>query len=97
MKRISFRQFINTFNFRDFNEGNEDNKIIRINFSLLNDDCSSHHYIDFGVYDFDGGKRARVEKVFSSEILDSYIESIGFAYGFENTVEIYLTKDSVEE
>lgn len=97
MKRITFRQFMNTFNFRDFCEGNEDTRIIRINFSLLNDNCSSHDYIDFGIYDFDGGKRERIEKVFSSEILDSYIESIGFVYGFERTIEIYLTKDSVEE
>ena len=67
MKRITFRQLMNTFNFRDFfdEEGEiEDTEIIRIHMGYER----YTDWFEFGIHDFDRYKMERIEKIFSKEI-----------------------------
>lgn len=97
MNNISFREFINTYNFRYINDlqdnYNFDTQIIRI--YPPSDEMERHNWFEFGVYDFSerSYKQKIIETVLSKEILDSYIETISFNHDYENTVTIYLTKD----
>lgn len=97
MNNISFREFINTYNFRYINDlqdnYNFDTQIIRI--YPPSDEMERHNWFEFGVYDFSerSYKQKIIETVLSKEILDSYIETISFNHDYEKTVTIYLTKD----
>ena len=109
MNRITFEQFIKTFNFRHYvgysNEYKKDiydTKIVRIYLPLLNDDYEyeKNKWFEFGVYDFsdDKYKWEICQKIFSDEILKSYISSIGYnIYDNDLALEIYLSKESKGE
>lgn len=98
MNRITFRQFILTYNFRDINQFNNDDdqfdtSIIRI--YLPNDEFHKHEWFEFGIYDFseDSFKMEMCERIFSKEILDSYIASFEYNDSHENVFTVYLSKD----
>lgn len=99
MKNITFRQFINTFNFRyirdvdgNLNNMANDTRIIRIHLSWLGE-YSYDDWFEFGIYDFDSLKMKRIESIFSKDLLDSYVQSISFVYNNDEEIEIYLTAD----
>lgn len=100
MKKITFRQFVNTYNFR-YCYTNNDNNLINdttiIRIYLPNDDENTRDFwFEFGVYDFcDSSKRKIIERSLSDEIKNSYVDVISYDERFENVVTIYLT--NVEE
>ena len=107
MNRITFEQFIKTFNFRDFagysNEYKKDiydTKIIRIYLPYEYDECKDNEWFEFGVYDFSEKEYTWdiCEKIFNKEILKSYVCSIGYNF-YDNSLalEIYLSKESKGE
>lgn len=97
LKNITFRQFIETYNFRycissdDFNS-----KIIRIYFGELYHTSEDSNWFEFGVYDWDSNKLQRIERVLSSEILNSYIGSINQSLQ-DDSIFITLTKEPYKD
>lgn len=97
MNNISFKEFINTYNFRYVNDLKEnynfDTQIIRI--YPPSDKMERNNWFEFGVYDFSESsyKQKIIETVLSKEILESYVESISYNIDYESVVTIYLTKD----
>lgn len=71
---ISFKTFINTYNFRlPIDCDTFDTKIIRIYFGETSD-----NWFEFGVYDFDSNKWDRCSDILSNKILKSNV--IEFCY-----------------
>lgn len=101
MKRITFKQFIYTYNFRYIADKSkepydEDTTIIRI--YLPSEDCNKDEWFEFGINNFGNNTWKICERIFSKEILESYIESIGYNEDIENVVTVYLTNNKeVEE
>lgn len=79
MKAITFEQFIDTFNFRDFNEyGNNDeekfdSKIVRF---YLDETCRD--WFEFGVYDFGTSSWDIIKRVLNKKIVNSKVMSMTF-------------------
>lgn len=98
-RNIPFKQFIEKYNFCDFDINNKDDtQIIRIQLCDVFDEHNTLDYDDtwfeFGINNFDDKKNKMIEKIFSKEILDSYISSMRV---FENgTLHVNLTKNEVE-
>ena len=106
-KRITFEQFIKTFNFRDYAGYNNefkkdvyDTKIIRIHLPYEYDEYKENEWFEFGIYDFSETeyKWDICKKIFSDEILKSYISSIGYNF-YDSTLalEIALSKEKEGE
>ena len=102
-KRITFEQFIKTFNFRDFagysNEYKKDiydTKIVRIYLPYDYDEYKENEWFEFGIYDFSEKQYTWdiCKKIFNEEILKSYICSIGYNfYNNDLALEISLSKE----
>ena len=105
--RITFEQFIKTFNFRDYagysNEFKKDiydTKIVRVYLPYNYDEHNDNEWFEFGVYDFSEKENTWeiCKKIFNDNILNSYISSIGYNFYDNNlTLEIYLSKESKGE
>ena len=103
-KRITFEQFIKTFNFRDYagysNEFKKDiydTKIIRIYLPCDYDTNKDNEWFEFGVYDFSEKECTWdiCKKVFNDEILKSYVSSIGYnIYDNDLALEVVLSKEA---
>ena len=99
MQNISFRQFMITYNFRQYNDNGEtendkmDCSTIRINYPT-NEEETCHHWFEFGMYDYecDLERIKHFETIFSEHHLNMYISSI-YHKNELNMLEIYLTKD----
>ena len=85
MKSITFKQFMLTYNFRQYNgecesERNKYNtSIIRINYD--DGECTSlYKWFEFGMYDFgcNPSKLELLEIIFSDTILNSYVSDFGY-------------------
>ena len=95
MKRITFKQFIETFNFRDVYENNKketvyDSKVIRIH--LPSEEYEPRKWFELGVYDFYDEEEKILYRALSEEVKNSYIDYIEIKdeenYGY---IEIWLT------
>ena len=103
-KRITFEQFIKTFNFRDYagysNEFKKDiydTKIVRIYLPYDYDEHKDNEWFEFGVYDFSEKEYTwdTCKKVFNDEILKCYVSSIGYnVYDNNLALEICLSKEA---
>ena len=101
MNNITFKQFLSTYNFRNFvgngvNTENEDTQIIRI-YSPTGENgvYSNHHeWIEFGIYDFstDYWKMRIAETFLNEKIMNSYIESFHID-DYTSILYIYLTDE----
>lgn len=98
MDRITFKQFIKAFNFRNIVELDseflkEDTKIIRIYLSYADDYGDMNSWFEFGVSEYSNNmlKCDICKKIFNKEILDSYIENISVCP--KGTIEIFLIKE----
>ncbi len=95
MKRITFEQFVKSYNFRCCtnnpakpNNCDYDTGIIRIYF----DDCTNHDWFEFGIYDFGLNTWENTKKVLNPTILNMYIEQ--FRYDADaDSFNVYLTED----
>lgn len=98
MENITFKQFIATYCFRSIDKNSRsgelsdfgDTQIIRIHLDTENSD----DWFDFGIYNFGttGYKLDNIDKIFSEEILKSYIDQISTKeYSVWSIVEIWLT------
>lgn len=98
MKRITFKQFLMTYNFRHYRDElveKEDSTIIRIYPGPNYRRC---FWFDFGVYNF-GEKEFTYEiikTIFNDNILNSYINDFGYNVN-SDIIEIYLTDRSDED
>lgn len=99
MNRITFKQFIETFDFINIielsnKELRQDTKIVRIYFPYDYRDINS--WFEFGVSDFSDNmpKWDICKKIFSKEILDSYVTQISVLNNknYEDTLTIFLAK-----
>lgn len=92
MNRITFEQFIKTFNFRELNEyattehEKLNTKIIRIYFNNKQDS-----WFEFGVYDFGMHTWELVQKILSKEICKSYVDAMSYNTNL-NVLEVYLQR-----
>ena len=99
-KSITFRQFIETFNFRLYNTYGEtdnekyDTKIIRIYTS--DDVCKSNNWFEFGIFDFGGDTWEFTKTVLSERIYNSEISGITYNTSTDK-LEIYLKYDCNKE
>lgn len=100
MKFIPFEQFIDNYNFIAFkdNAGNiDDTQIIRIYLCDVYDEHETLYYSDawfeFGVHesDYKNMKMKIVKKIFSKEILNSYVTN--FRVDDYGTLHISLSKE----
>lgn len=106
-ERITFEQFIKTFNFRDYagysNEYKKDiydTKIVRIHLPYDYDEYKDDEWFEFGVYDFSEKEYTWdiCKKIFNEKILKSYVCSIGYNfYDNDLALEICLSKESKGE
>lgn len=94
---ITFKQFIEKYNFRYINDiqndrYNFDTTIIRI--YPDKEGAGRDYWFEFGVYDFSETKYKMdiCEKVLTKEIMDSYVQTISCNPELEKVVTIYLTK-----
>lgn len=101
MRRITFKQFVETFNFRDVYKNNEredvyDSKIIRIH--LPSEELEQHKWFELGVNDFSCEKREILGRALSEEVKNSYVDEISIKneenYGY---IEIWLSKEENKE
>lgn len=105
--RITFEQFIKTFNFRnyagysnEFKKDIYDTKIVRLYLPCSYDEYNDNEWFEFGVYDFSEKENTWeiCKKIFNDNILNSYIESIGYNIYDDNlALEISLSKESKGE
>lgn len=100
MKRITFKQFIETFNFRNTDGKTEDTDIIRIHIPKKDDEIyTTYDWLELGVYDFsDIGKQKVLTYALSDNIKNSYIEEIRVTNDEEwkkGYLEIYLTNEEI--
>lgn len=101
MRRITFKQFLETFNFRDVYENNKredeyDSKIIRIH--LPSEEFEQHKWFELGVNDFSCEKGEIIGRALSEEVKNSYVDEISIKneenYGY---IEIWLSKEENKE
>ena len=102
-ERITFEQFIKTFNFRDFAGYNNDFKkdvldtrIIRIYLPYEYDEYKENEWFEFGINDFSETefKWDICKKIFNNDILNSYVATIQYnLYDVELALEVYLSKE----
>lgn len=101
MRRITFKQFLETFNFRDVYENNKredvyDSKIIRIH--LPSEEFEQHEWFELGVNDFSCEKGEIIGRALSEEVKNSYVDEISIKneenYGY---IEIWLSKEENKE
>lgn len=104
MEKITFEQFIKTFNFRNYAGYNQafkedifDTYIIRIYLPKPNE---KNNWFEFGVYDM-GSKYNTwdiCKKIFNKEILKSYIDCIQYnKLDCELAIEVFLTEEKEME
>ena len=108
MNRITFEQFIKTFNFRDYAGYNSafkkdvyDTKIIRI-YLPINEEVNSKDsdWFEFGIYDFTEKEYMwnLCKIIFNDNILKSYVSGIQYnVYDSGLSLQIYLSKESKGE
>lgn len=96
MKNITFKQFLNTYNFRnvlDSTEEGMDTAIVRI-YPDLDNEYSEHRWFEFGLYDYSESswKRDIANLCLSKEVMESYISSF---YVNEKTgvLHVWLTME----
>lgn len=96
MNNITFKQFLNTYNFRnvlDSTDEGMDTAIVRI-YPDFDDKYNEHKWFEFGLYDYSESswKASIAEQCLSKEIVNSYISSF---YVNEKTgiLHIWLTKN----
>lgn len=94
MENITFKQFLITYSFKLTNADEIDNfddtQAIRIHLPMENKD----NWFDFGIYDYGTKeqKLEKLEKIFTEDILNSYIDTISTkVYSTYCMVEIFLT------
>ena len=102
-ERITFEQFIRTFNFRDFAGYNNefkkdvlDTRIIRIYLPYDYDEYKEGAWFEFGINDFSETdyKWGLCEKIFSDDILNSYVATIQYnLYDVDLALQVYLSKE----
>lgn len=99
MKAITFKQFMLTYNFRQYNnecrfENDKYNTdTIRIKYKKDNS-VFDYDWFEFGIYDFGGNykKLEQIKEIFSEKILNMYVD--GFSYNEDLGVfEVYLSDD----
>lgn len=102
MERITFKQFIYTYNFRYVNNKRKDpyyhdTQIIRI--YPPNESDYTENWFEFGVNDFSNKDYTWgiCKNILNSEILDSYVDTIQYNDDFQDVVTIYLTKNKKVE
>lgn len=89
--RITFEQFINTFNFKDyFDIKKEDTKIIRIYLPISDKEDDFSNWFEFGINDFHEDKINNCRLIFSEKIFSSFVETIEEN---NNIFTIYLTEE----
>ena len=110
MRNITFKQFIQTYNFRDINDTKrlpngeyaEDTKTIRIYLPKIYDDFDlESKWIEFGIYDF-GTNKYKIqicEEFLSDDILNSYVDEIKVEENGEwrEIIKVYLTQDKEDD
>ena len=91
MKKITFEQFIQTYNFRrTYEDLTYDTKIIRV---YLSD--KADNWFEFSIYDFDSEKWIKCLNILSSKVLDSEISS--FSWDDNNNVfSVFLCETNGE-
>lgn len=100
MKAITFKQFLLTYNFRNYRddckiENNRcDTNIIRIEY-YRNKDSYDPTWFELGLYDFGPNcdKLKNINKVLSKDILNMNVSSFYFDYDL-NTFVVTLTTDA---
>lgn len=108
MNRITFEQFIKTFNFRDyagysseFKKEVYDTKIIRI-YLPINEGSNykDNDWFEFGIYDFTEKEYIwnLCKIIFNDNILKCYVSGIQYnVYDSSLSLQIYLSKESKVE
>lgn len=100
MEAITFKQFMLTYNFRQYNEecrserDKYNTSIIRINYVNEKDFYADYNWFEFGMYDFSSGdlKLKQLKEIFSEKILNMYVS--GFVYNEDLEVfEINLNNE----
>lgn len=99
MKAITFKQFMLTYNFRQYNndclceKDRYNTSIIRINYKNENT-VFDYDWFEFGIYDFGGDckKLEQIKHIFGANILNAYVSSFGYNEDLE-VFEIYLSDD----
>lgn len=90
MKKITFEQFINIFNFRFFNEqiyaekDKYDTKVVRFYFGERDDE-----WFEYGLYDFGGDVWNVAQKTLSKAICKSHIDIMTYDDGL-GILKVYL-------
>lgn len=103
MKAITFKQFMLTYNFKQYNENCKFEKntyntsIIRINYANKNN-IYEYDWFEFGVYDFSGDcrKLEQLKEIFSEKILNMFVSSFGYNEDIE-VFEIFLKDENYIE
>lgn len=102
LKNITFKQFIETYNFREAipsryadSPCRHSTKVIRIDFRELVDGYDGC-WFEFGVYDWGDSKYRLINQVLDDRILNSYISSISYSDDDEILI-VDLTKDKYTE
>ena len=98
-KRISFKQFIYTYNFRYVNQlrsQDYDNDTCIIRIYPPTNDFYKNNWFEFGIYDFSEKEVMwkMCQEIFTKDILESYIDSICYNEDYNVVVTLYLTKES---
>lgn len=99
MKTITFKQFLLTYNFRNYRtdcelENNKwDTNIIRVEY-YISEDSYNTTWFELGLYDFGPNceKLDTINRVLSKDILNMNVSSFHFDYDL-NTFVVLLTKD----
>lgn len=90
MKHIKFKQFVETFNFRDYQADRTcdlkrmDTVIVR----FYKDD-NPDDWFELGVYDWSGSTFDRLKKILAKEILKSYVICMEYDYEVD-VLKVYL-------
>ena len=91
MKEITFKQFVETFNFREYNEyasterDKHDTKIVRIYI----DNDSLDEWFELGIYDFSIHTWDLIEKILHPDICKSVVSSMTYDTGLD-LLKVYL-------
>ena len=92
-QKITFKQFMDVFNFRAFSQDdgrdNYDTKIVR--FFLGYDEVYDENalWFEFGVYDFAFSNWDLLQKIFNKDICESYVDGMTYNSGTGMT-EVWL-------
>ena len=105
MNNISFEQFIKTYNFRYVSDikrdGDYDNDTCIIRIYPPSKEWRSHNtnWFEFGIYDFSEKESTweMCKKIFTKEIINSYVDTISYNPDYEKVVTVYLTENKKSE